>query len=169
MYGYDGHELYMPQDVRICRVCCNWVELSEFRRRTGGGIASECRECHNRERAAQQRMKRYRERRKDLQVAFTELNAASRPSDVHAAANVLLGLSGSASGFATLFLQQFNAAPAGSQMRTSMLVAGMKLIIQQAKHLDASETPRCKRNTYRGHDRSRIGGPPQRLSWQERS
>ena len=86
-------------------------------------------------------MKRYRERRKDLQVAFTELNATSRPSDVHAAANVLLGLSGSASGFATLFLQQFNAAPAGSQMRTSMLVAGMKLIIQQAKHLDASETP----------------------------
>ncbi len=141
MYGYDGHQLYMPKDVRICRVCCNWVELSEFRRRTGGGIASECRECHNRERAAQQRLKRQRERKKDLQVAFAEINAASRPSDVHAAANVLLGLSGGASGFAKLFLQQFNAAPAGSQMRTSMLLAGMKLIIQQAKDLDASETP----------------------------
>ena len=86
-------------------------------------------------------MKRHRERRKDLQVAFAEINAASRPSDVHAAANVLLGLSGGASGFAKLFLQQFNAAPAGSQMRTSMLLAGMKLIIQQAKDLDASETP----------------------------
>ena len=54
--------------------------------------------------------------------------------------DVLLGLSDGVSGFAKLLLQQFNAAPPGSQMRTSMLLAGMKLIIQQAKDLDESET-----------------------------
>ena len=55
MHHNDGHQLYMPQDVRQCSVCRNWVELSEFRKRTGGGIAPECRECHNSIRAAQRR------------------------------------------------------------------------------------------------------------------
>lgn len=139
MYANDGHQLYMPQDVRICRVCCNWMELSEFRRRTGGGIASECRECHNKERAEQQRRKRLKKGKSDLQTACAEINAASHPSELHAAASVLLGLSGGVRGFAKLYVSQFNAAKAGSQMRTSMLLAGMKLIIQQAHEMDRRE------------------------------
>lgn len=53
MYHDDGHQLYMPQDIRLRSVCRNCVELREFRDRTGGGIAPECRECHKSIRAAQ--------------------------------------------------------------------------------------------------------------------
>ncbi|MCH1441771.1 MAG: hypothetical protein L7W43_19055, partial [Rubripirellula sp.] len=53
MYHDDGHQLYMPQDIRLRSVCRNCVELREFRDRTGGGIAPECRECPKSIRAAQ--------------------------------------------------------------------------------------------------------------------
>ncbi len=76
MYHDDGHQLYLPQDVRLCSVCRNWVELSEFRKRTGGGIAPECRECHNSIRAAQRRRQRARRRTKDLQQAVADINVA---------------------------------------------------------------------------------------------
>ena len=77
MYHDDGHQLYMPQDVRLCSVCRNWVELSEFRKRTGGGIAPAYRECHNSIRAAQRRRQRARRRAKDLQQAVADINVAS--------------------------------------------------------------------------------------------
>jgi len=41
-------------------------------------------------------------------------------------------------GFARHYAAQFNAAAEGSQMRTSMLLAGMCLITQYAKELDAT-------------------------------
>lgn len=76
MYRYDGHQLYQPQDVRLCNVCSNWVELSEFRRRTGGGIASECRECHNEIRSAQRRRKRASRTTQSFQKAISDVNTA---------------------------------------------------------------------------------------------
>ncbi len=139
MYHDDGHQLYMPQDVRLCSVCRNWVELSEFRKRTGGGIAPECRECHNSIRAAQRRRQRARRRTKDLQQAVADINVASHPPDLHAAATAILGVCGGLRGFASHYAAQFNAAAPGSQMRTSMLLAGVRLVLQCAKELDASD------------------------------
>ena len=139
MYHDDGHQLYMPQDVRLCSVCRNWVELSEFRKRTGGGIAPECRECHNSIRAAQRRRQRARRRTKDLQQAVADINVPSHPPDLHAAATAILGVCGGLRGFASHYAAQFNAAAPGSQMRTSMLLAGVRLVLQCAKELDASD------------------------------
>jgi hypothetical protein len=130
---YDETQLYMPQDVRLCGVCKQWVELGEFRRRTGGGIAHECRECHNQQRAAQLRRQRARRRKKDFQTAIAEVNQAEAPSDLHAAATALLGISGGLRGFAQKFASQFNAAKPGSQMRTSMLLAGVRILVQYAQ------------------------------------
>ena len=39
----------------------------------------------------------------------------------------------------TEYAAQFNAAAEGSQMRTSMLLAGVRLALQCAKELDASD------------------------------
>ena len=114
MYHDDGHQLYMPQDVRLCSVCRNWVELSEFRNRTGGGIAPECRECHNSIRAAQRRRQRARRRTQALQQAISDVNGASHGSDLHAATTAILGLCGGVRGFARHNAAQFNAAPPGS-------------------------------------------------------
>ena len=80
MQGFDGHDLDALQDMRIWRVGRNSFELSEFRQRSGSGITSECHGCHKRGRAAQQIATRHRKRQKNLQVAFAETNAASRPS-----------------------------------------------------------------------------------------
>lgn len=128
MYADDGHQLYQPQDVRLCNVCRNWVELSEFRRRSGGGIASECRECHNKIRATQRRRQRARENSQSFQEAISGINTARSPSDLHAAATAILGLCGGLRGFARAYEAQYNKAKPGSQMRTSMLVAGLRLI-----------------------------------------
>ena len=136
MYIDDGHQLYVPQDVRLCSLCRNWVELSEFRKRTGGGIASECRECHNRMRAGQRRRQRARSRAQALQKAVADVNVASRPSDLHAAATAVLGVSGGLRGFAEAYVKQYNSARPGSQMRTSMLLAGMRLIEERAHEKD---------------------------------
>ena len=138
MYHDDGHQLYMPQDVRLCSVCRNWVELSAFRKCTGGGIAPECRECHNSIRAVQRRRQPDRRRTKDLQQAVADINIASHPPDLHAAATAILGVCGGLRGFAVHYAAQFNAAAPGSQMRTSMLLAGVRLVLQCAKELDAS-------------------------------
>ena len=138
MYHDDGHQLYMPQDVRLCSVCRNWVELSEFRKRTGGGLAPAYRECHNSIRAAQRRRQRARRRAKDLQQAVADINVASHPPDLHAAATAILGVCGGLRGFAKHYAAQFNTAAPGSQMRTSMLLAGVRLVLQCAKELDAS-------------------------------
>ncbi|MDB4654258.1 hypothetical protein OAE40_00620 [Rubripirellula sp.] len=138
MYHDDGHQLYMPQDVRLCSVCRNWVELSEFRKRTGGGIAPECRECHNSIRAAQRRRQRARRGTQALRQAIADINIASHPPDLHAAATAILGVCGGLRGFAKHYAAQFNATAEGSQMRTSMLLAGMRLITQYAKELDAT-------------------------------
>ena len=138
MYHDYGHQLYMPQDVRLCSICRNWVELSEFRKRTGGGIAPECRECHNSIRAAQRRRQRARRRTKHLQQAVADINVASHPPDLHAAATAVLGVCGGLRGFARQYAAQFNAAAEGSQMRTSMLLAGVRLITQHATELDTA-------------------------------
>ena len=100
MYHDDGHQLYMPQDIRLRSVCRNCVELREFRDRTGGGIAPECRECHNYIRAAQRRRQRARRRTKDLQQAVSEINVAFHPPDLHAAAKAILGVCRGLRGFA---------------------------------------------------------------------
>jgi hypothetical protein len=135
----DEADLYMPQDVRLCGVCRQWVELSEFRRRTGGGIAHECRDCHNRQRAAQMRRKRAKKRKFDFQSAIAEINDSRTVGDLHAACTALLGLCGGIRGFADCFMHQFNAAPPGSQMRTSMLLAGFRLMVQHATERDDVE------------------------------
>ena len=129
MYRHDGHQLYQPQDVRLCSVCRNWVELSEFRRRSGGCIASECRECHNSIRATQRRRKRAKKTAQSLHKAISDVNTAKSPSyDLHAAATAILGVCGGLRGFAKAFETQCNQAKPGSQMRTSMLIAGLRLI-----------------------------------------
>ena len=135
----ESQQLYMPQDVRLCGVCRQWVELGEFRRRTGGGIAHECRECHNRQRAAQLRRQRARKKKKEFQAAIADVNKAETPSDLHAAATALLGISGGLRGFAQRFASQFNAAKPGSQMRTSMLVPGFRLLTQVAAETDTQD------------------------------
>lgn len=128
MYCEDAHLLYQPQDVRLCNKCRNWVELSEFRRRRGGGIASECRDCHNTACAAQRRRQRAKERAQSFQEAISVINTAPNDSDLHAAATGILGLCGGVRGFARACHDQYNQAKPGSQMRTSMLLAGLKLI-----------------------------------------
>lgn len=136
----DSSELYMPQDVRLCGVCRQWVELSDFRRRTGGGIAHECRSCHNRQRAAQTRRQRAKNRKRDFQSAIADINTAETASDLDAATTALLGLCGGVRGFAERFALQFNAARPGSQMRTSMLPAVFKLMLVRAKKADDAKS-----------------------------
>ena len=46
--------------------------------------------------------------------------------------------SGGLRGFARHYAAQFNAAAEGSQMRTSMLLAGIRLITQYAEELDVT-------------------------------
>lgn len=137
MYRHDGHQLYQPQDVRLCSVCCNWVDLSEFRRRSGGCIARECRECHNIIRAAQRRRKRAKSTAESLQKAISAVNTAKSSSDLHAAATAILGVCGGLRGFAKAFETQYNQAKPGSQMRTSMLIAGLGLISSMHDNRDS--------------------------------
>jgi hypothetical protein len=66
------------------------------------------------------------------------INVASHPTDLHAAATAILSVCGGLRGFARQYAAQFNAAAEGSQMRTSMLLAGVRLITQYATELDAT-------------------------------
>ena len=66
------------------------------------------------------------------------MNGVSHGSDVHAVTTAILGVCGGLRGFAKHYAAQFNAAAEGSQMRTSMLLAGMRLITQDANELDAT-------------------------------
>lgn len=131
-------ELHLPEDVRLCGSCRQWVPLSQFRRRSGGGVAHECRDCHNMQRAAQARRQRARARRKEFQSAIAEVNNSVTSDDLNAACTALLGICRGARGFAQRFCDHFNAAKPGSQMRTSMLMAGLRLLTEQASLDDRS-------------------------------
>jgi hypothetical protein len=84
------------------------------------------------------RRQRARKRKKEFQAAIADVNRAETPSDLHAAATALLGISGGLRGFAERFASHFNAAKPGSQMRTSMLVAGFRLLLQYESEREES-------------------------------
>ena len=138
MYESESSNLYMAQDVALCNCCGQWTELSEFRRR-GSGISWECRTCHNKLRSAQLRRQRARENKKDFQKAVADVRDAQNRDDLRAAATAIIGVAGGLRGFARRFVDQYNSAPAGSQMRGSMMVAAFKLIHQCVIEMDESE------------------------------
>jgi len=78
-------------------------------------------------------------RTKSLAHAVAEINLASHPSALQRATTAILGVCGGLRGFAKHYAAQFNAAAYGSQMRTSILLAGVRLLLQCVEELDASD------------------------------
>ena len=110
----------------LCRDCGHLKPKSDFRRRRRDGDRRErqCRPCH----ATAERERNQRRRSGEFKDGLRRLAKSRGERQIGAACNAMIEMFGGVVGMAKAFKNEYDNAPAGSQIRTDIMMVCLRML-----------------------------------------